>query len=170
MTTVLSKKAFAASINISPSRLSHLLAESKIGGRAIVGRGRAARINVAIAKAQLAKTLDLDRRTGAGGRARLDRASSDRIGLALKRARLAQLEMGVERMRAEAKALDGKWVDAKAARRGMATIPGRMLKMYDAMLPGMAAGVAARLGVPQADVLDIIRAELKARLAEAKLP
>ena len=59
MDHVLSKQSFAELVGVTPDRLSQYLAEGRIGGEAIAGVGRHARINVAVAEAQLKGWFDI---------------------------------------------------------------------------------------------------------------
>lgn len=64
-----SKGDFAVMLGVSPGRVSQYIAEGKIFGEALEGEGRRAKINPAIAKAQLQKTLEPGQRFGANGTA-----------------------------------------------------------------------------------------------------
>jgi hypothetical protein len=72
MNDVVRKKEFAALTGVTAGRVSQFIAEGKIGGDALVGRGCRARINVPVALEQLKKNLDSDRHLGFGGKAKLD--------------------------------------------------------------------------------------------------
>ncbi|WP_342640926.1 hypothetical protein [Rhodoligotrophos ferricapiens] len=69
---IVSKGEFARLSNVTPGRVSQWIAEGKIHGPALVGDGRMARINVAIAQAQLRGNLDIGQRLGNGIETRLD--------------------------------------------------------------------------------------------------
>ena len=56
---VVSKGQFAALRNVSPSRVSQWISEGKIKPDALVGEGRNAKINVAVATRQLRDSLDI---------------------------------------------------------------------------------------------------------------
>jgi len=64
-----SKGDFAVMLGVSPGRVSQYIAEGKIFGDALEGEGRRAKINPAIAQAQLQKTLEPGQRFGANGTA-----------------------------------------------------------------------------------------------------
>lgn len=69
---IASKSEFARLSNVSAARVSQWIAEKKIYGEAIVGQGREAKINVAIARAQLRQNLDISQRMGNGLSTQLD--------------------------------------------------------------------------------------------------
>ena len=69
---VVSKGQFAALRNVSPGRVSQWISEGKIKPDALVGEGRNAKINVAVATRQLRVALDVGQLTGNGVRTRRD--------------------------------------------------------------------------------------------------
>src|SRR5215475_14332614 len=69
---VVSKGQFAALRNVSPGRVSQWISEGKIKSDALVGEGRNAKINVAVATRQLRDSLDVGQLTGNGVGTRLD--------------------------------------------------------------------------------------------------
>ena len=69
---VVSKGQFAALRNVSPGRVSQWISEGKIKPDALVGEGRNAKINVAVATQQLRDALDVGQLTGNGVGTRLD--------------------------------------------------------------------------------------------------
>jgi len=171
---VISKSEFAAVVGVSPSRVSHWLRDGKISGDAVVGSGYCARIDVDLAKAQLAGSLDLSQRLGANGKARLEGASSASpapsatLDAGIKSARLRQLELSNERAAAEAAADTGRFVEASAAKRELGRVASRLVVAFDGALPSMADALAARFQLPSRDVLHAVRAEwltVRARLA-----
>ena len=115
MDHVLSKQSFAELIGVTPARLSQYLAEGRISGEAIVGVGRHARINVAVAQAQLKTRLDITQRI-ANGRARLDGAGAAAIEDDIKAERLAQLRHLNQRAAEEAALRAGAYVKAADVR------------------------------------------------------
>ncbi|MBN9078530.1 MAG: hypothetical protein BGN87_00200 [Rhizobiales bacterium 65-79] len=68
--TLVTKSEFAARANISPGRVSQLIAEGKIFGPAIVGEGRSARLVFEIALAQYRAGRDPGQALGNGAHAR----------------------------------------------------------------------------------------------------
>jgi hypothetical protein len=161
---VLSKSAFAASVGVSPSRLSHWLRDGKIDGAAIVGSGYSARIDADLARQQLDARLDLSQRLGANGKALLadtGAASASPPGAALdteiKSARLRQLELANERAAVEVAAGSGRYVEAEAAKLEMGRIAGRMVAAFDGVLPALADAISAASTLSQRDALHLLR-------------
>jgi hypothetical protein len=135
---VLSKSEFAASVGVSPSRLSHWLRDGKIDGAAVVGSGYSARINADLARRQLDARLDLSQRLGANGKALFADTGaasasppSSALDTGIKSARLRQLELSNERAAVEAAAGSGRYVEAEAAKLEMGRIAGRMVAAFD---------------------------------------
>jgi hypothetical protein len=69
---VVSKGQFAALRNVSPGRVSQWIQEGKIKPDALVGEGRNAKINVAVATRQLRDALDVGQLAGSSVGTRLD--------------------------------------------------------------------------------------------------
>lgn len=94
----MSKGEFAAHIGVSPGRISQYIAEGQIGGDAIEGVGRYAKIRPEVAKQQLRRFLDPSQRFGANGAAALggDQASAKAVP--------DQLSLSAERREPERKA------------------------------------------------------------------
>ena len=171
MDHVLSKQSFAELIGVTPARLSQYLAEGRISGEAIVGVGRHARINVAVAKAQLKARLDITQRI-ANGRARLDvGAGAAAIEDDIKAERLAQLRHFNQRAAEEAALRAGAYVKAADARQQFGAIAARMLSTFEAsFMPIANAIVASRAQTPR-DVLRAMRLtwrEVRAQAAKAQ--
>jgi DNA-binding transcriptional MerR regulator len=167
---VLSKSEFAASVGVSPSRLSHWLREGRIDGAAVIGSGYKARIDADLARRQLDSRLDLSQRLGANGKALgavSDHQSDEELDTALapgatldtgiKSARLRQLELANERAAAEVAAGSGRYVEAEAAKLEMGRIAGRMVAAFDGVLPDLADAVAAASALSQRDALHLLR-------------
>src|ERR1700683_3403056 len=88
-----SKAEFGEIMAVRRQRVSQWLGARQIDGEALIGEGRAARINVDVAKLQLDSRLDLGQRLGANGKARLDGTSAglDSVTAEIKAERLRQL-------------------------------------------------------------------------------
>ena len=106
-------------INVTRGRVSQMLASRQIDGDALVGEGRNAKINVAVARAQLDARLDLGQRLGANGKANLTGGTSaDPTDASIKRQRLLALELANAKARVEAAANSGRYVLAADMRIG----------------------------------------------------
>ena len=68
---IVTKGEFAALCKVSPGRVTQWIAEGKISSAALVGEGRAARIRVLQAQADLKRSLDPAQMTGNGVRTRI---------------------------------------------------------------------------------------------------
>ena len=170
MDRVVSKSSFAELIGVTPARLSQYLAEGRISGEAIVGVGRHARINVAVAQAQLKTRLDITQRI-ANGRARLDSAGAAAIEDEIKAERLRQLQHLNARAAEEAALRAGAYVKAADARQQFGAVAARMLSTFEAsFMPIANAIVATRAQTPR-DVLRAMRStwrEVRAQAAKAQ--
>jgi len=184
---VVSKGQFAALRNVSPGRVSQWISEGKIKPDALVGEGRKAKINVAVATRQLRDSLDVGQLTGNGVGTRLDLplpalplpapairepASSppgDPIADAIKQERLDQLRRANRREAEEEAARSGKYTDAAEAARQMGVIATKMMAVMEESLGELATTVSAKFEIPQRDMLHLLRAEFrKVRATAAK--
>ena len=73
---MVTKAEFAELMNVTRQRVSQWLSARQIDGEALVGEGRAAQINVEIARQQLSDRLSLSQRLGANGKALLGGGAS----------------------------------------------------------------------------------------------
>jgi transcriptional regulator with XRE-family HTH domain len=160
-----SKSEFAAMIGVSRGRVSQWLRAGQIDDAALIGEGRAARINVEVARRQLDARLDLGQRLGANGKALV---SFDDTDTALKAARLRQLELANERAADEAKLREGRYIVADDARQEMGRIAGRLIASFEGALPELADAIVANSSMSQRDALHVLRASwrtIRARLS-----
>jgi hypothetical protein len=170
MDDVASKQTFAKLIGITPARLSQYLVEGRISGEAVVGVGRHARINVAVAKAQLKARLDITQRI-ANGRARLDGAGAAAIEDDIKVERLAQLRHLNQRCAEEAALRAGAYVKAADVRQQLGAVAARMLSTFEASFMPIANAIVASYAQTPHDVLRAMRAtwrELRAQAAKVQ--
>lgn len=175
---VVTKGRFAELKNVTPGRVSQWIAEGKIGPDALDGEGRSARIKVAVANAQLRRTLDpiqlaangLDTRLGAvspppdaapASSARPDGPAVDPVEEQIKRARLESLQAQNRKLAEEEAARSGRYVDAEQAAQQMGRIAGSMLTVFEGSLTELATALAAKFKVPQRDALHLLRAEFR---------
>jgi len=170
MNDVVSKQSFAELIGVTPARLSQYLAEGRISGEAIIGVGRHARINVAVAQAQLKARLDITQRI-ANGRARLDGAGAAAIEDDIKAERLAQLRRLNQRAAEEAALRAGVYVKAADARQQFGAVAARMLSTFEASFTPIANAIVASRAQTPRDVLRAMRStwrEVRAQAAKAQ--
>jgi len=183
---VVSKGQFAALRNVSPGRVSQWISEGKIKPDALVGDGRNAKINVAMATQQLRDSLDVGQLTGNGVGTRLDlplpvqpvpapakepapSPAGDPIADAIKQERLDQLRRANRREAEEEAARSGKYTDAAEAARQMGVIATKMMAVMEGSLAELATAVSARFEISQRDVLHLLRSEVrKVRATAAK--
>lgn len=182
MSQVVSKAAFARLKSVSAARVSQWISGGKIDGAALVGEGRTAQIDVAIADQQLRERLDMGQRVGNGLSTRLGRATAeaaphlplaeappaaaaptaiDKFEEAFKRERLEGLQRDNRKKAEEEAARAGRFVDAQAAGAQMAKIAGKTMTMIDGSLPEIASALSAKFSLPQRDVLHLLRAEFR---------
>jgi hypothetical protein len=182
---IVSKSEFAAIAGVGRVRVSQYLAEKKIYGEAIVGRGRKARIRVRVALEQLGRALDVVQHLGANGRARTQgngdapRSNGevpDTVEQSIKAERLRQLALSNAKAVAEEAARSGRYMLADDARQEMGRVASQLMAAFQSALPELATAMAAAFkGVNQRDALrtlrtawqDIRRRQAKAKWAEA---
>lgn len=86
-----------------------------------------------------------------------------------KREKLAQIQRQNRKAAEEEAERRGRFMESEAARTQMARIAGSLLSSFEGSLQGFATAVASRFGVPQRDVLHLLRAEFRGfREAEAR--
>lgn len=167
----MSKGDFANHIGVSPGRVSQYIAAGKIYGDALEGEGRLARINAAVAKAQLRQTMEPSQRFGANGAAALTSAPVvvDTNGDGADRQtptsqiiidptidELAQLRLRRERIKTE-QAEDerqlelGRYMLTIDARREMGKAVAEAYKVMEMGIGDFAKVMAAEFGVSQHD-------------------
>jgi DNA-binding transcriptional regulator YdaS (Cro superfamily) len=180
----MTKTAFAALCGVSRPRVSQWIVQRKIDGAALVGVGHRARIDVEIARAQLRQRLDVSQ--WRAGRARLDgdHVPAGRVEIAdaaptieaeIKAAHLRRIELANRKAEAEAAVASGEYLPAADVRREVGAIAGGRVATFEGMVPTFADAVASHWGLPQPDVLQLLRATWRAARArqsafEARTP
>lgn len=173
--TAISKGEFARRRNVSPGRVSQWIAEGKISGAAIVGEGRAALIDEAVACAQLDRALHVDQRFGNGLKTSIAPApeieippASSSVTDQIALQRLEQLQRANRQGMREEAVANGQLVDAAEARQVAGRETARLLTRLEGSLADFATAVAAQFKLPQRDVLHTLRQEMrKVRAAAA---
>jgi hypothetical protein len=170
---IISKASFAARLGVSRARISQLISAKQIYGAALVGEGRTARIRVVTALEQLKRSLDIAQHLGGNGKARLDApgslgsAAAVTIEEQIKAERLLQLELMNDRARAEAAARNGRFTSTDGARQQMGRIASTLLNAFEGWLGQLATRLAEHFGLPQRDVLHVLRSEFRLFRASA---
>ena len=161
---------------MTPGRVSQWLAEGKISGAAIVGRGQSTRINVNVATAQLRERLDVNGRFGlAGLSTNLDSPADpsprpgqqlalplgESVEAQIKAEKLRQAQLMTSRLEEEDRLRRGLYVDAKAARGEMVRLVADLLASFEGSLTDLSSALAGQFHVPPRDVLHVLRKEFR---------
>jgi hypothetical protein len=171
---IATKKQFAAIAGVTPGCVSQWLAAGKIGPDALIGVGHRARINVAVAMAQLKLRLDPVQHLGANGRAQVDGGGdevSETVEANIKAERLRQLALSNGKAEAEAAARSGRFVLADEARQETGRAVAGLLAVFESALGEFANAVMAEPPKNQRDALRTLRTAwrgLRVRAAKAK--
>ena len=170
MDEIATKKQFAAIVGVTPGCVSQWLAAGKIGKDALVGVGHRARINVAVATAQLKLRLDPVQHLGAAGRAQLNGAvDDDTVETNIKVARLRQLELSNAKASMEASARSGRYTKTDEARQEQGRVAARLMSVFEASLTEFAGAIMAEPPKTSRDALRTLRAAWRAiRIRQAK--
>lgn len=182
---VVRKTAFAELRGVSPGRVSQWIAEGKIRGDALVGEGRNALINVAVATRQLRESLDPSQRFGLNGITtdlgpeiapivvpgaplietatpqRLDAPLVDTVESQIKAEKLRQAQLATRRMEEEDRERRGLYVKAAAAKAEIMRAAADMFKTFDGALVDFAGVISGKWGIPSRDVLHALRGEFR---------
>jgi hypothetical protein len=173
---VVSKSAFARLVNVSPTRVGQWLRERKLGGDALEGEGRFARIKVDVACQQLKLRLNTGQQLGNGLATMLDvppppAASvasaaappepSDTVGEAIRLEKLREMQLRTRALSEAELARRGVYTKTEAARAALAKMATDMVSIFEGGLADLAAAVAAQYQLPARDVLHLLRAEFR---------
>lgn len=186
---VVTKGEFARMVQVSPGRVSQWIAEGKIGPDALQGEGRAAKIIVDRAMAQVRLRRDPGQSLGNGLGTRLfeepeqagvrdERRAREVAPPLIDRGDDIALQIQQERLESERRknrlaSIDeavklGKLVPADDVRAEMTRLARQVDDENAAMLADFASAIAGQFGVQQRDVLHLlrqVRAEKKAAAA-----
>ncbi|MEM1046471.1 MAG: hypothetical protein AAGL24_09980 [Pseudomonadota bacterium] len=153
-----------------------MIKEGKISGEAIVGEGRSARINVALAMAQIGNRTDPGQRLGNGVKTNLTPPAGDAPTLPttfntttdkIAEQKLKQAEIATRRAEAEERARQGEYVLASDARAAMTRTIAQLLRQIEGGLPDMASKVSGDFQLNQRDVLHVLKSEFTVIRAKA---
>ncbi|WP_198881755.1 hypothetical protein [Acuticoccus mangrovi] len=151
-----SKSAFAARINVSPSRVSQYIAEGKLGPGCLDGDGRGAKVKVAAALAALKVTLDISQRLGNGAATRLSAAAlpagamplaTPDVSDEIQREKLREIQMRNEDRERDRAIAAGQYVHASHHRAAVTDVVRVVLNAFDSELPSLGTRIAASLEV-----------------------
>lgn len=169
----ITKGEFAALIGVSAGRISQYLKEGRISASAIDGEGRAARIKVEQAKADLRISLDVGQRFGNGISTRLEPSSNvsfpraaeqiiaSGIDQEIKEQKLEQIRRANRNAAIADATARGTLMKTEDAKAGMAKIASDLLNAIEGDLPAMATAVSNKFNLPQRDVLHTLRGTFK---------
>ncbi|RWD65508.1 MAG: hypothetical protein EOS36_07340 [Mesorhizobium sp.] len=177
----LSRSDFAKRIGVTRGRVTQMISSGMIGPDALEGEGRAAKVIVAKAIDQIRQRRDVGQALGNGLSTRLDlspeeAAASDMLpaigrpsedGDRLLRPPTIDDEIKQERLQAERRrnriaALEeavrlGQLIDATSVKSDMAKLAQAVDDENAGMLADFASAVSAQFGLPQRDVLHLLR-------------
>lgn len=169
---VVSKGDFARIAGVSPGRVSQWIAEGKIGRDALDGDGRAAKIIVDLALAQVKLRRDPGQAIGNGIGTRL---TADQPEEGVKAAppvlpnrtddvayQIQQERLESERRKNRLASVDeavklGQLVPSDAVRAEMMRLARQVDEENGAMLADFASAIAGRFSLPQRDILHLLR-------------
>jgi hypothetical protein len=171
----MSKGEFAQHVNLSAARISQMIADGTIGGDALVGEGRNARINVEVATRQISTRRDPGQSLGNGLKARLDGAPKppSLVDREPETAELIQLErLEAERRRNRQAERDeaiaeGKLVPADELAAQVRKVARDTVELFTGMAPDLANAISAKYELPARDLQHLIVEVMNAKRAAA---
>lgn len=188
--TVVSKGAFASMIGVSKGRVSQYIADGKLTGSSLVGRGRTAKVRVERACEELRMTLDISQRLGNGIDTKLDldqhpqrqpvmshaaapapapvitpqeRKPPETLSAEaqIKQERLKSLQFANRKAAVEEEAASGRFILAADAQAQMTGIAGQMLQVFEGGLADFASAISEQFKVPHRDALHLLKAQFR---------
>lgn len=174
----MTKGDFAADIGVSAGRVSQYIAAGIIGPDALVGEGRNARIRVELARQQVAARRHAGQSLGNGLLTKIDQAETadEAPAPALKTddpAKLIQLErLEQERRRNRRETIEeaatlGRLVPVDDMQREIAKTAQKVVNTFTGMAPDIANAISAKFGLPQRDVLHLVKQVMNDKRATA---
>jgi hypothetical protein len=185
---IVTKAEFATLCGVSAGRVSQWISEGKIPVSALVGDGRAARINVALAQHSIAAKTDIGQRFGNGLTTnlvthppvqshpfiepsnQLKAHISDDLDEQIKKAKLQEVLHRNRRNKEEEAERRGYYIDTQKARREIGNAASAMLQVFEGSLAEIASVISTKFEIQQRDVLHILKHEflaIRGRAAEA---
>jgi hypothetical protein len=190
---VVRKSEFAKIANVSKSNVTHWLRAGHISKPAVVGEGRTAMIDVELAMAQLKERLSVNERFGLNGldtnlepppsvsaprapRDKPEQAPQVRVvpegetggtsEAIIKAEKAKQSILLTDRLNSEARARNGKYMDAQKGAGAMTRLADEMLKIFEGAFPEFASAHAAKFQIPQKGSLLLLREEFRKTRAQ----
>lgn len=190
MSETLTKGQFATLTGVTPGRVSQWIAEGKLTGSALVGEGRSARINVAVASDQLRLKLDTNQRFGLNGlgtalpspppgspvnsfpssslacedRSQTPSAAAipeDPVEARIKAEKLRQSELVTARLEREDREARGLYLRADDARAEMAGLAGTLFAIFEGAITDFANALAGKFELSMRDVQYALQQEFR---------
>lgn len=178
---LVSKGEYARLKNVTPGRVSQWISEGKLTSDAFDGEGRRARVRVAVADAQLRRSLDIGQMTGNGLETRL---GSEPVAFAprpegpaaapiqlptpgsgiedrIKSEKLREIEFRNRDAAEKELARRGYYTRTDDMRVALGQVASGMLNVFEGALGDLATAIAAQFEVPQRDVLHLLRSEFR---------
>lgn len=174
MLNLVAKGEFARRVNITPGRVSQMIAEGKLAG-CLVGEGREQRIDYDKAVEALKVRRDPGQALGNGLKMQLapaaapaavataptpadaPRSEADEIDLKLRREKLVEAEARNRKLREEEKARAGTYVLAEHVRIETAKLASTILQMFEGGLSDIGSEIAATYKLPERDLKHLLR-------------
>ncbi len=158
---VVSKARFAALEGVGKSAVSNWIAEGKLNGDALVGAGRGAMINVAVARQQLGRSLDPSQRLAqvtVSGRASGEfAASAEGESARYQRARADMAEIDARRARQREQADAGLYLLTADARAAWTRELAGLIQAIELWLPRAAEQLAGATGASHRELTVVLR-------------
>jgi hypothetical protein len=182
------KSDFAQKCNVNKSRVSQWITAGKLSDTAIVGEGRGAKLDAAVALAQLRERLSTDERFGLNGLStNLDWLSDEIAGpqppasatsrprgaappesedpetveAKIKAEKLKQSKFLTLRLERDERAGRGLYMDAQEANAGMSRVADDMLKIFEGAFPEFASALMAHPPTSAREAIHLLRTEFR---------
>jgi hypothetical protein len=173
---IVTKAEFATICGVSAGRVSQWISEGKIPVTALVGVGRAARIDVALAQQSIALKTDVGQRFGNGLTTNLQPKSlispstfepcyqpkndfADDLDEQIKKAKLQEVLHRNRRNDEDEAERRGHYIEAEQARREIGSAASAILQIFEGSLAELASAISLKFEISQRDVLHLLKQE-----------
>jgi hypothetical protein len=173
----MSKSEFAAHIGVVPSRITKMIVDGLIGADALVGEGRFARIDVDLAKEQIAARRHVGQALANGIKTQLEGAapsmSTEPDEAEATPAELIQLERLEQERRKNRQAdrdeaiANGQLVPATDLQLQVRKVARDVVELFTGMAPDLANAISAKYGLPARDLQHLILEVMTTKRAAA---